>query len=213
MLIYRLIYRSIYRLSYCLIYRSIYHMIYGPVYGSVCCLDVQGLIGMKQSDSVLYAFTKVDRALFAPNRPYEDSPQRIGHDATISAPHMHAHAAELLEKFFKPNSKVLDIGCGSGYLLAIFARMIEFKAKHPAEGPKDETSSWNKNNPAYTAETGTSLSSGQDAKVYGIEHIDELTQLSRENLSSDPYLKKKLDDKDIELRTGDGHKGWPEKGL
>jgi hypothetical protein len=33
---------------------------------------------------------------YAPSKPYDDSPQYIGFDATISAPHMHAAALEYL---------------------------------------------------------------------------------------------------------------------
>jgi protein-L-isoaspartate(D-aspartate) O-methyltransferase len=47
------------------------------------------------------------------------SPKPIGSAATISAPHMHAHALELLKDKLKPGNKVLDVGCGSGYLLVI----------------------------------------------------------------------------------------------
>jgi len=35
---------------------------------------------------------KVDRKYYCPSSPYYDSPQSIGHGATISAPHMHAWA-------------------------------------------------------------------------------------------------------------------------
>lgn len=56
--------------------------------------------------------------------PYEDSPQSIGYKATISAPHMHASAAESLLPFLSPESKVLDIGSGSGYLTAVLAELV-----------------------------------------------------------------------------------------
>jgi protein-L-isoaspartate(D-aspartate) O-methyltransferase len=62
--------------------------------------------------------------------PYYDSPQSIGHQQTvlslfkpmlmkISAPHMHANAASALEEYARPGAKVLDVGCGSGYLTAV----------------------------------------------------------------------------------------------
>lgn len=59
--------------------------------------------------------------------PYEDSPQYIGYDATISAPHMHAHCLELMVDKVLENAhpKLLDVGCGSGYLTACFARLNE----------------------------------------------------------------------------------------
>lgn len=64
---------------------------------------------------------KVDRADFyhGPG-PYHDTPQPIGYNATISAPHMHAFCLEWLQDVLKPNSKVLDVGSGSGYLCAAF---------------------------------------------------------------------------------------------
>lgn len=70
------------------------------------------------------AMLKVDRADFCPTMPYEDAPQRFGWDATISAPHIHANAAESLKAFLYPGAKVLDVGSGSGYLCALFAHLV-----------------------------------------------------------------------------------------
>jgi protein-L-isoaspartate(D-aspartate) O-methyltransferase len=82
--------------------------------------------GILKSDITKNALANVDRANYVRDRTsaYEDAPQRIGHGATISAPHMHAYAAETLLPFLKPGSKVLDIGSGSGYLLAIFHHIV-----------------------------------------------------------------------------------------
>ncbi|KAF1923556.1 protein-L-isoaspartate O-methyltransferase, partial [Didymella exigua CBS 183.55] len=66
----------------------------------------------------------VDRAHFAPRNPYDDRPQPIGHDATISAPHMHAAACESLLPLLYPGARVLDIGSGSGYLTAVLAQLV-----------------------------------------------------------------------------------------
>ncbi|XP_052865339.1 protein-L-isoaspartate(D-aspartate) O-methyltransferase-like [Anopheles cruzii] len=79
-----------------------------------------------KSSAVAQTMLATDRRHYVPQNlnPYIDSPQRIGHGATISAPHMHAYALELLEKYLKPDSKVLDVGSGSGYLTACFARYI-----------------------------------------------------------------------------------------
>lgn len=57
--------------------------------------------------------------------PYEDRPQCIGFSTTISAPHMHAMTLSMLEEYLIPGSKVVDIGCGSGYLTVCLAKMIE----------------------------------------------------------------------------------------
>ncbi|KAF2033310.1 protein-L-isoaspartate O-methyltransferas-like protein [Setomelanomma holmii] len=80
--------------------------------------------GLIESNRVKEAMLKVDRAHFAPYSAYEDSPQPIGHAATISAPHMHASACESLLTYLQPGSKVLDIGSGSGYLTAVFANLV-----------------------------------------------------------------------------------------
>ncbi len=61
---------------------------------------------------------------------------------------MHAYALEFLKDNLKPNSRVLDIGSGSGYLLAAFLLMTNKKGK-----------------------------------IYGIEHISDLVEFSKKNLS------------------------------
>ncbi|KAL5116785.1 hypothetical protein ACEQ8H_005266 [Pleosporales sp. CAS-2024a] len=66
----------------------------------------------------------VDRAHFAPSCAYQDSPQPIGHAATISAPHMHANACESLLPYLGPGARVLDVGSGSGYLTAVLANLV-----------------------------------------------------------------------------------------
>ncbi|WFD43970.1 protein-L-isoaspartate(D-aspartate) O-methyltransferase [Malassezia psittaci] len=59
------------------------------------------------------------------SRAYEDSPQPIGCNATISAPHMHAHVAEILLPYLDQGSSVLDVGSGSGYMLSIFHHLTD----------------------------------------------------------------------------------------
>lgn len=49
---------------------------------------------------------------------------RIGYQATISAPHMHAYAMEILHDHLKPDSRVLDVGAGSGFLSVCFSRFL-----------------------------------------------------------------------------------------
>ena len=68
----------------------------------------------------------VDRGDFCidSNSAYFDRPQSIGFGATISAPHMHAWALELLKNNLKPGMKCLDIGSGSGYLSTCMAKMV-----------------------------------------------------------------------------------------
>lgn len=68
---------------------------------------------------------KVDRSHYCPSQqPYNDSPHPIGFGATISAPHMHAHALEVLKDRLVDGASVLDVGSGSGYLTACMAHMV-----------------------------------------------------------------------------------------
>ncbi|GBG25106.1 Protein-L-isoaspartateD-aspartate O-methyltransferase [Hondaea fermentalgiana] len=81
--------------------------------------------GLCKTESVLEALRATDRQHYAPSSAYEDAPQYIGHGATISAPHMHAWALELLSSVLdRPRAAVLDVGCGSGYLTACLHRMV-----------------------------------------------------------------------------------------
>ncbi|WWD15883.1 protein-L-isoaspartate O-methyltransferase [Kwoniella shandongensis] len=82
--------------------------------------------GLITSTRVAEAMRNVDRKNYVPDKSYayEDSPQRIGYGATISAPHMHAHACENLLPLLPADSPkpgaILDVGSGSGYLTAVF---------------------------------------------------------------------------------------------
>ncbi|GJQ09923.1 hypothetical protein GpartN1_g1714.t1 [Galdieria partita] len=87
----------------------------------VKALKENGLIKTERVEKTLLA---VDRGYFCKYRPYEDTPQPIGWNATISAPHMHVTCLELLNEHLKPGSKVLDIGSGSGYLTACMGIMV-----------------------------------------------------------------------------------------
>ena len=73
---------------------------------------------------VYNAMLEVDRKDFAPVFPYEDSPQSINYNVTISAPHMHAYYLELLKDHLKPGGKSLDVGFGSGYLTVAMSKMM-----------------------------------------------------------------------------------------
>jgi len=87
--------------------------------------------GIVRSPRAYNALVQVDRAQYAPIRAYQDAPQVLKHGQTISAPHMHAHALEaILPTLEKQRLKqtgllrILDVGCGSGYLTACFGRLF-----------------------------------------------------------------------------------------
>lgn len=85
--------------------------------------------GILRSKEAVKAFLHVDRGNFSTEMPYFDSPQPLGYGQTISAPHMHAYAIEfLLPNMLKEGAHILDVGCGSGYLSCVMARLND-KAK------------------------------------------------------------------------------------
>lgn len=158
--------------------------------------------GLITEPSVRDAFLKVDRAHYAPTAPYQDSPQTIGHGATISAPHMHAAAVEKLLPFLLPPSssetttttttatgagrggggrrereapRVLDIGSGSGYLTHVLAELV-----------------------------------GPHGTVVGVEHIPQLQALGLANMRKSAEGRALLASGRVQFRVGDGRKGWSE---
>ncbi|KAI0280208.1 Pcmt1-prov protein [Russula aff. rugulosa BPL654] len=147
------------------------------------------------SDTVAAAMKAVDRANYVVDKrhAYEDSPQSIGHDATISAPHMHAHAAELLLPYLRDRpaggARVLDVGAGSGYLTSVFYHLVRNAQPQPQQGEGD----------------------ARTALVVGIEHIPSLTALAEKNIRADG-LGKAIDEQGIVLVTSDGRLGYAEKG-
>ncbi|KAF7986365.1 hypothetical protein HWV62_35380 [Athelia sp. TMB] len=155
-------------------------------------------------ESVADAMKKVDRANYTlgPRGAYEDSPQYIGHGATISAPHMHAMAAEHLvgdahpspfifpgapppisptkaDHTPHPGARVLDVGSGSGYFTAVLHHLVSSPDKPGA--------------------------------VVGIDHIPALVDFSVENLKKDG-LGPALASGAITLVAGDGRQGYARGG-
>jgi len=156
-------------------------------------VDKLASAGIIKHKPVQEAMNKVDRANYAGGRSgaYVDSPQPIGYGQTISAPHMHAHALEelipslLTAAHDHPDDelRILDVGCGSGYLTACFGRMVD-------RGP---------NGPIEPLVKG---------KVFGIDAWSELVDFSRANMSKeDSDL---FDTGTVTLQAGDGWEGLPD---
>ncbi|OCF36560.1 protein-L-isoaspartate O-methyltransferase [Kwoniella heveanensis CBS 569] len=146
-------------------------------------IDKMAKNGLINSSKVAEAMRKVDRKNYVPDPTwaYEDSPQRIGFGATISAPHMHAHACENLLPFLPSAERdregtasrsILDVGSGSGYLCAVFHHL----APH--------------------------------STVVGIDHIQGLVDQSISNLKADGVSARKGGR--VIVLCGDGRKGEPE---
>ncbi|KAI8851796.1 Pcmt1-prov protein [Chytridium lagenaria] len=75
--------------------------------------NLRTVSGLIKHDNVSEAMLKLDRANYT-----------LRVEATISAPHMHAVCLEFLWDNLKPGCKVLDVGSGSGYLVAAMAYMV-----------------------------------------------------------------------------------------
>ncbi|MGO9139304.1 MAG: protein-L-isoaspartate(D-aspartate) O-methyltransferase [Syntrophales bacterium] len=77
--------------------------------------------------SVIEAMMAVPRHKFVPenylNRAYDDSPVPIGHGQTISQPYIVAYMTEILN--LNKNSRVLEVGTGSGYQAAILSPIVK----------------------------------------------------------------------------------------
>lgn len=148
--------------------------------------------GIIKSVPVKEALLKVDRNNYSndPQNSYRDAPQPIGSGQTISAPHMHAYALEealsalinASQKSPQRELKILDVGCGSGYLTAAFGRLVD------RNGPVSQ------------------LSKG---KVFGIEVFPELVEYSKNNImkqDKDLFLSETVD-----VSEGDGWTGKPDE--
>ena len=79
------------------------------------------------SDNIIRAFDKVKREDFISEEfkqyAYENEPLPIGKGATISQPYTIAFMLDLLELDNKKNLKILEIGSGCGYVLALINQL------------------------------------------------------------------------------------------
>jgi protein-L-isoaspartate(D-aspartate) O-methyltransferase len=98
----------------------------------------------------------VDRADFTKYNAYYDGAQTIGYQSTISAPHMHGIAMELLSNHLIKGKRSLDVGSGSGYLTLCFAKMmadqpdaVSYGVEHIPELVKSSIANIRKNHPTY----------------------------------------------------------------
>ena len=78
------------------------------------------------SKKILNAFSKVKREDFVPenlkSRSYEDIPLPLGFQQTISQPYTIATMLSLLE--LKRDLKILEVGSGCGYVLALLSNIV-----------------------------------------------------------------------------------------
>lgn len=130
--------------------------------------------GIIKTESVERAMLQVDRGKFSKHNAYMDSPQSIGYGVTISAPHMHAHALELLKDQLQPGMKALDVGSGSGYLTACMALMVGETGKAVGIDHIEELVNWandnvNKDQPQLLESGRVKIVLGDGRKGYTAE--------------------------------------------
>ena len=85
--------------------------------------------GIVKTERIELAMKRVDRGQFVTYSPYKDSPQSINYQATISAPHMHAYALEMLRDHLLEGMNALDVGSGSGYLTVCMSLLVGDRGK------------------------------------------------------------------------------------
>lgn len=105
-------------------------------------------VGYIKTSKVRKAMLKVPRELFVPEElyyeAYSDTPLQIPGEQTISAPHI--HAITLSELKLKPGEKFLEVGAGSGILLAYAREIVGNKGKVVGIEINKETYEFAKNN-------------------------------------------------------------------
>lgn len=96
---------------------------------------------------------------------------------------MHVHACELLLPYLNPNSHVLDIGSGSGYLTHVLTNLITDDASTSSKG-----------------------------SVIGIDHIKGLVDMCNTNMAKSESGRRLLESGKARFVLGDGRLGYPEGG-
>lgn len=150
-----------------------------------CFVDNYSLVHSLQTPPrVKLLMNMIDRRFFCIDEItcYCDKPSKLLMNQTISAPHMHAKALEYLLPALQPGSHVLDVGSGSGYLTACFAKQVQV------------------NNPDYK----------KRGKVVGIDIYKSLLNLSNKTIQ-DNYPELMRYPSRCKLIHGSGRFGYPKK--
>lgn len=155
--------------------------------------------GIVKTPAVAKVMEQVDRANFITRNPYMDAPQSIGSGQTISAPHMHAHVLEEIYPALegKEHVKMLDVGCGSGYLTAALGRWVASKEQ------------WQSDSNNVNDRRANNILRVRSGKVFGIDVYQDLVDLTKENIRKQDgdLLQRNV----VEVMLRDGWKGLEEE--
>ena len=78
------------------------------------------------SNRVISAMNSINRFDYCNCSVLTDTPNTLNtKNQTISAPHIHGKALEILLPKLIPGNTVLDVGCGSGYITACFCHLLD----------------------------------------------------------------------------------------
>lgn len=131
---------------------------------------IDELNGMNFSNRIVNAFEKVDRTLFVPPKlkfqAYKNIPLPIGHGQTISQPYTIAFMLSFLD--VEENQKILEIGSGSGYVLALLSEL-------------------NKNNEILGIEIIPELAESSKQKLSEYKNVKVLSGDFNEKLSNEKF--------------------------
>lgn len=123
------------------------------------------------SQEIISAFSKVRRENFLPERlkeyVYEDTALPIGHGQTISQPYTIAMMLSLLELKKNQKQKILEIGSGSGYVLAIISEISPKSEIYGIERIKE-----------LADKSKKSLKKYENVKVYNINGLCGLPEIA-----------------------------------
>ena len=137
---------------------------------------------------------------------YIDAPLPIGQEQTISQPCTVAFMMELLQ--IEPGDKVLDIGFGSGWTTALLAEIVSHSviARIRQLAETKQSRELTARSPRLSHIAGFTCDDKNRGKVFAIERIPELCEFGKKNVAK--YFP---DEEKVEMKCGDGTKGWSEK--
>eukprot|EP00172_Hildenbrandia_rubra_P001345 Plantae.Rhodophyta-Hildenbrandia_rubra.ctg1883.p1 GENE.Plantae.Rhodophyta-Hildenbrandia_rubra.ctg1883~~Plantae.Rhodophyta-Hildenbrandia_rubra.ctg1883.p1 ORF type:complete len:250 (+),score=22.80 Plantae.Rhodophyta-Hildenbrandia_rubra.ctg1883:1484-2233(+) len=85
---------------------------------------------IREEDPVIHCrvretLTATDRGNFVHDIVHKDEPRPVGWGSLIQAPSIHAVLLQHVSKWLAPSNRVLDVGCGVGYMTVCLAQLVQ----------------------------------------------------------------------------------------